>query len=180
MNLAQIIYPDIPGETYARMFSRLLRELTEESIPGDILEVGIGDGWTHRELHRHRGHRTVYGVDNFTGVDMCSMAELITDIYGWQSEPHIFVMYSRDVPRHLVDVRLALLFIDADHDYEAEFADLKSFVPILVQGGVLAVHDADRPEVERAIQDVAHGFRDALVFEPPPGNGQLMWMGVKR
>jgi hypothetical protein len=38
--------------------------------------------------------------------------------------------------------RLHLVFLDGDHSYEAVHAEVERFAPLIVEGGVLAFHDA--------------------------------------
>lgn len=41
---------------------------------------------------------------------------------------------------------ISLLFIDADHSYDAVVADLAAWLPHVVEGGVVALHDASTPD----------------------------------
>lgn len=47
-----------------------------------------------------------------------------------------------------------LLFIDGDHSYDAVVTDLRTWLPSIVPGGVLAMHDIDASSVKRAFDDV--------------------------
>jgi hypothetical protein len=49
---------------------------------------------------------------------------------------------------HSVDV----VFIDAEHTYEAVRADIAAWLPkVLTETGIIAGHDYDRPEVKEAV-----------------------------
>jgi predicted O-methyltransferase YrrM len=50
-----------------------------------------------------------------------------------------------------------LLFIDGDHSYDAVVADLRTWLPSLRSGGLLAMHDIDAPPVRKAFDDVFAG-----------------------
>jgi predicted O-methyltransferase YrrM len=52
-----------------------------------------------------------------------------------------------------------MVFIDADHSYDAVLHDLQASVKLLKPGGILACHDygmGDRPDVKKAIDDWRH------------------------
>lgn len=53
-----------------------------------------------------------------------------------------------------------LLFLDADHSEEATLQDLTNFVPHIVDGGVLLMHDYDRDAVAGALQKFMNKNRD--------------------
>lgn len=42
------------------------------------------------------------------------------------------------------------VYVDGDHSYEAVLQDLRKYYGLVVQGGVIAGHDIDQPEVLRA------------------------------
>lgn len=54
---------------------------------------------------------------------------------------------------------LALLYIDGDHSYEGVTADLRAWVPKVVSGGVVALHDYENTSygVKRAVQEFCQG-----------------------
>lgn len=57
-----------------------------------------------------------------------------------------------------------LLFIDGDHRYPAVVADLRTWVPALKPGGILAMHDIDAPSVKQAFDEV---IGEGRVMSPP-------------
>lgn len=56
---------------------------------------------------------------------------------------------------HFDHSSVGLLFIDADHTYEAVCADIDGWLPRIAEGGLLVFHDAENDEwgVWRAIRD---------------------------
>ena len=50
---------------------------------------------------------------------------------------------------------IGLLFIDGAHSYDAVYADLQNYVPFVMPGGFVALHDSDRPYVQQAIKDTS-------------------------
>jgi predicted O-methyltransferase YrrM len=47
-----------------------------------------------------------------------------------------------------------LLFVDGDHSYEAVCTDLRTWLPSLKPGGILAMHDIDHPPVKKAFDEL--------------------------
>lgn len=52
-----------------------------------------------------------------------------------------------------------LVFIDADHRYEAVRADIQAYLPLIKPGGVLGGHDFGWPGVQRAVTELLPGFK---------------------
>lgn len=50
---------------------------------------------------------------------------------------------------------IGLLFIDACHEYECVRADLELWIGYLASGGLLAMHDNNKPGVMQAIEEIA-------------------------
>jgi predicted O-methyltransferase YrrM len=91
--------------------------------------------------------KRIFAVDTFNGNDVdfpfrdflpeflanlerCGVREHVTPVQGWSSE----VACSWREPVHL-------LFIDGSHEYEDVMADFENFLPHVVPGGIVALHD---------------------------------------
>jgi tetratricopeptide (TPR) repeat protein len=48
---------------------------------------------------------------------------------------------------------LDMVFIDGAHDYDSVYSDLTAWWPRVKDGGILAGHDIDSPDVQRALED---------------------------
>jgi hypothetical protein len=46
-----------------------------------------------------------------------------------------------------------MVFIDGAHDYDSVYSDLTAWWPRVKDGGILAGHDIDSPDVQRALED---------------------------
>jgi hypothetical protein len=57
------------------------------------------------------------------------------------------------------DDTLNFVFIDAAHDYENVFKDVKAWLPKVKQGGVLAGHDIHDEGIQKAVADVLGDFK---------------------
>ncbi len=52
-----------------------------------------------------------------------------------------------------LEIRADLIYIDANHQYDAVLADLRAFMPILNTNGVMFGHDVSWESVRRAVRD---------------------------
>lgn len=59
---------------------------------------------------------------------------------------------------------LDFVFVDGDHSYEGCLADIRAWLPLVRDGGVIAGHDYDWPGVRRAVDEV---FGDRVEFCAP-------------
>jgi len=60
---------------------------------------------------------------------------------------------SADAGRSWAYGRVAMVFIDASHTYEAASADIVAWSKHIPPGGILALHDVNCPAVQKAIDD---------------------------
>jgi predicted O-methyltransferase YrrM len=68
------------------------------------------------------------------------------------------------------DIPCELLFIDGDHTYEGVVTDLRTWLPSLKAGGILAMHDFDAQAVQQAFAAVVGG----ALAQPPRMVDRLM------
>lgn len=108
-----------------------------------ICEIGCFEGRTSVAL-AHACKGTVYAIDPFFGGRAgIAYGELIARVYRRRAHANnlLFVKgLSIDVARRF-DKPVDMLFIDADHSYEAVEADWNSWLPKLQGDGVVALHD---------------------------------------
>jgi predicted O-methyltransferase YrrM len=157
-----------PHET--RLLYRTARDLRGG---GDIAEVGSWMGRTSiilgLALQDARAARRIYAIDPHVGseehqdfirrhgstfddfrrnVEYAGVAELI--------EP--LVMRSEEGAKLLLErgIRLRMAFIDGAHDENSVRQDIRSFLPLMLPGGIMAFHDCEEeggfPGVWRAFQ----------------------------
>jgi predicted O-methyltransferase YrrM len=66
--------------------------------------------------------------------------------------------YSYDVADQLPNNSMDLIFIDADHSYDAVKKDIIAYTPKLKKNGLLTGHDIDYPGVNKAIKEMIKDF----------------------
>lgn len=187
MNLKNLCRTGNPPEWYGSVLARVTRGLLKDAVPGDFLEIGIGAGNTHTELHRaavaaSNGHPpTVLGIENLARPDIfhIDIDAIAARIYEVGSTPHILIVDSAEAIQYIRDRHLAFLFVDASHTYEDTYRDIETFGPLVVPKGVMAVHDVEQEAVMRAVTEHAHWFAESCTFPAPDPEPRMMWCGVK-
>lgn len=179
----------IDGQISREEAQRLI-ELARASPPHtSIIEIGTWRGRSTVALAfgsllgpRNR----VYAVDpheDFTGV------------YGFQfgpaDLPHLYRNLWRSGVGHIVSIislqgtqvakvwqrrDVSLLWIDGDHRYGAVRADLEAWYPFLVDGAVVAFHDASAEGVSRLLAELSCDDR----LTQRGRTGELVWFVFRR
>ena len=126
-----------------------LRHLIESRCLTHMIEVGVRDGRTTFYLLDHVADLCITGIDiRISQFYTTAVAEK----YG--ARLRAIQGYSFDVADHIPDSSVDLVFIDADHSYEAVRKDIVKFAPKLRSGGILCGHDIDYPGVNRAVNEL--------------------------
>jgi len=126
-----------------------LRHLISENAVQDMIEVGVRDGRT-----------TFYLLDAIESLRIIAIDTRISQFYTsavaakYGSRLKAMEGLSYDVADQIADCSVDLVFIDADHSYEAVKKDIKKFTPKLRPGGILCGHDIDYPGVNRAVNEM--------------------------
>lgn len=66
---------------------------------------------------------------------------------------------SSQAANRFLDASVDFVFLDANHDHDWVKRDILAWLPKVRKGGIIAGHDATRPEVERVLKNI---FPDAV------------------
>ena len=95
------------------------------------------------------------GDDVASKADMRAVRRAFEIRMGISRKHSVFCGASLQAAKTVQDGVFDLVYIDADHSYEAVVADIKTWAPKVKQGGLLAGHDwcDTLPAVREAVQD---------------------------
>lgn len=145
------------------------------SLPGDMAEIGVAEGRFSLEMLKWPLHKKLFLVDRWSSVvgqrGDGSLPQQWHDENLKQVEERTAPFRERVVllrgnstvmARKVLDASLCLVYIDADHSYEAVSADIKAWRQKLVPKGIMAFHDYQNKNygVHEAVNDYAqaNGF----------------------
>jgi hypothetical protein len=141
-------------------------------LPLVAAEVGVAEGRLSIEL-LNWGIEKLYLIDIWENVPFIkgcgsfeqswhenNLAEVKDRIKGHEENVIILKGFSYKMAEHIPDNSLGMCYIDADHSYEGARADIDSFWPKLVKGGLMVFHDARNPSygIMNAIHDFTKGI----------------------
>jgi predicted O-methyltransferase YrrM len=137
-----------------------------ESLGGTVVEIGCWRGVTTAALARHT-RRSVVGIDSFIGSSNQVNREHFLARLAVYPHASLLEMPSGTAARSWTRGPISFIFIDADHDYWNVAHDIAAWLPLVIPGGMIALHDTDLPEFagsRRAVYEVHHGLE--LVAHP--------------
>ncbi len=130
------------------------RELVEKvPIGGTVCELGV---WLGRSMCSvadiiKKNKLKVIAVDTFKGTEGYETGRLVKDIdlskcfqentASFGIKPKIYQMTSKEASKLIKNETLDLVFIDAEHSYEAVKDDIKNWLPKIKAGGIICGHD---------------------------------------
>lgn len=137
---------------------------------GDIIEVGCWEGMSTMHIARHFRPEVIHCVDHWLG-DLTDPGSTVTakaaarDVFRDFQEN----MQAADATNYEVHRRdwrecfpwpypIRFLFIDAQHTYREVLDNIQQALPSMAPGGVIAGHDADMAEVNRAIREAVPAY----------------------
>jgi Methyltransferase domain len=155
------IPPSIRGFMWAvelQLLNQKAHDLLEAGVSGGCLEIGSYAGLSACALGQP-GPLTC--VDTFTDVwgpsenERYTRHEFDANMKLMGIEPEVYEMNSAEaLPLLAREVRkFRLIFIDAGHSYKEAHRDMLLSLPLLSEGGVLAIDDGDMNDVLRAAVD---------------------------
>ena len=143
----------------------------ETGIPGGFVEIGCYRGVTTRFLAEMMPTRVVFAVDPFMGYggNEYDYQIFLQNIGGLSNVYHMH-MTSGEAFRRWGYGPIALVFIDALHNYANTSFDIAAWGSLLAPGGFLVAHDTDNrgfAGTRRAIFEAATRGKYELFAHPP-------------
>ena len=137
-----------------------------------IAEIGCWVGRTTRAMADNTKGQ-VYAIDTFLGTvsEEDTMAVMRSKEGGWLrrafnknmeglTNVRVLQESSVDAAFLLNDKKFDMIFIDADHVYEAVRADILAWRPLLADGGLLCGHDVHMPGVRKAVEELIPNWKN--------------------
>lgn len=129
-----------------------------DNTPGSVWAV---DHWLgseeHREMMKSKSPDWLYSTFYMNLIDHIGVYKVFPKR---MSSVDMAAKFRRALDRPVFD----MVFIDASHDFESVKADIESWRPLVVLGGLLCGHDAGFPPVARAVQTFVRGAKQAGVI----------------
>lgn len=161
---------DLHGAMQKRTELARLLDLVRPMGFSTLLEVGALAGGTTWALRQCLDNPLVVTVDNLVLGYRVSSAIADVVVTGESGQAR------QEVVAGLAGRTVDLLFIDADHSYEAVKADYAAYAPLVRPGGCVVFHDVSVPHLLVDVHDVVRfwneirlGRRHATIFEPLDG-----------
>lgn len=137
------------------LLHKLAQKLARRQEPL-IVDVGCGAGTTSLAILEECERAHVYAFD--TSPDAAYWAWVAVENAGYAERWEVRVMASLDAARELkaTGLRFDLVLLDSSHLYEDTLAELHAWVPLLVSGGWVWLHDYEGdgglPEGENGVK----------------------------
>lgn len=166
----------------------LLKKL---GLPMRAAEIGVASGFFSRDLLTE-GIELLYSIDNWTTIngqkgdggfdqnwhdDNYQSTVKLLEPFGEKSI--ILRGMSAEMSKQIPDNSLGLIHLDGDHSYAGVVADLYSFFPKLVSGGIMSGHDflMSHYGVERAVTEFTNrlGIKVHVIKENKPEDAGFMF-----
>lgn len=132
--------------------TQLIELMKHLGLPLVAVEVGVAEGIFASELYS-LGLEKLYLVDVWeqqTHLKGCASLEnawhennFLDVLRRFKDKPNVILLkgLSQVMADKIADNSLGLVYVDGDHTYEGVMADIKSYLPKLVNGGIMAFHD---------------------------------------
>lgn len=168
--------------------TKLVELMKHFNLPLIAAEVGVAEGRLSKELLAW-GIEKLYLIDIWEKVPFikgCGSFEqgwhdnnynlVLEKIKGQEDKVVILKGFSYKMADYVPDNTLGLVYIDGDHTYEGARADIDSYWPKLVSGGIMAFHDAANPTY--GIRDALHDFTKGQGINMLEEDGEIANIGA--
>lgn len=167
---------------------QLVELMKHFELPLIAAEVGVAEGRLSKDFLTW-GIEKIYLIDIWEKVPFikgCGSFEqewhddnyksVLEKIKGYEEKVIMLKGFSYKMADTIPDESLGLVYIDGDHTYEGARADINSYWPKLVKGGIMAFHDAANPTY--GIRDALHDFTKGVGINMLEENGEIANMGA--
>lgn len=157
-------------------------------LPLVAAEVGVAEGRLSKEL-LDLGMEKLYLIDIWEKVPFikgCASFDqswhegnyksVLEKIAHRKDDVIILKGFSYKMAEQIPDDSLGMVYIDGDHTYEGARADIDSFWPKLVEGGLMFFHDAVNPTY--GIRDAMHDFTKGVGIKELIEDGNIANIGA--
>lgn len=191
--MVEMVISKIPGYVAKGELLLMAQWVNRYCGNGYVVNVGVWKGLSLAVMALARDNDRVVGVDHFEGsseLPAVSKRDLVSEctenLQSVGAFPGLLTLPSVRAARLFDDGDVSFLFLDADHSYEAVKADLTVWVPKLMQGAIMMIHDyllprADPengfPGVAMAVDEVC-GDWYRVEPELPVGAEWSSWVGI--
>lgn len=171
-------------------YTQFLRLVKARGLTNGV-EVGVGYGGHCESLLDYRGIDTLIGIDPYTHRQDCDDATNLPQHELDRVYHHVLDRMARFGRRFklirksssiaakgLETGSLDFVYIDGDHRYESVVGDLAVWLDKVREGGILAGHDYDNPELP-GVQQAVDGFFQRLGW-PVTHAGDCVWWVEKK
>jgi len=172
------------------VYTEFLRLVKARGLSTGV-EVGVGFGGHCASLLEYRGIDALTGVDPYTaddhdGDEALTQADMdrVHDIaldrlakFGRRFE--LLRKPSAQAAARFDDASLDFVYLDADQDFNAVAADLGNWFDKVREGGIIAGHDYDNPELPD-VQQAVDGFFQRLGWAVHHAGQDVWWVEKKR
>jgi hypothetical protein len=157
-------------------------------LPLIAAEVGVAEGRLSKELLAW-GIERLYLIDIWEKVPFIkgcgsfeqkwhddNYASVLEKIKGNEDKVIILKGFSYKMAEKIPNESLGMAYIDGDHTYEGARADIDSFWPKLVKGGIMVFHDAANPDY--GIRNAMHDFTKGVGINMLEEDGEIENIGA--
>jgi predicted O-methyltransferase YrrM len=153
----------VTPDQYRCLWSAL--RATDQLEGSRVVEIGAYRGVTTAYFARHAG-RPVVAVDPFIGYGGSTedLAVFQTNTAGLTQASHVRETSGRGRAAWPHGPSISLVFIDAVHDYANTRFDVATWLPLVMSGGIIALHDVDQPGFAGTRRAAAKLLRHCTLF----------------
>jgi hypothetical protein len=125
---------------------------------GDILEIGCGESSIHLSKLAEKYNRKCYHVEySKSGVENMKNTKGYfgknSQVFNMKSDEFFSALRNADIGYP----KLALVFIDGDHEYEAVYNDFWNVFPYVNSDGYIFLHDTNPPDESWTVPEKCGG-----------------------